>query len=61
MLAEGFPREVVLYFGSQTGTAEKFCTTLEQELNSMLSRYPSVPRSARVADLEEFKPETFVE
>jgi hypothetical protein len=28
-LPEGFPREVSFYFGSQTGTAEKFCTTLD--------------------------------
>ena len=36
-LPEGFPREIVFYFGSQTGTAEKFCTALEQEAHSIFS------------------------
>ena len=54
----GFPREVLFFYGSQTGTAEKFCQTLDQELHTFL---PS-GRSAHVVDCEEFKgPETFPE
>ena len=30
-----FPKELPIYFGSQSGTAEKFCCTLEEEAHSI--------------------------
>jgi NADPH-ferrihemoprotein reductase len=53
-----FPQEVVFYFGSQTGTAEKFCNTLDQEIVSIFEK-DGRKRSAKVIDFEEFKEETF--
>ncbi|CDW71895.1 nadph--cytochrome p450 reductase [Stylonychia lemnae] len=49
-----FPSEVVFYFGSQTGTAEKFCQTLDEELQKIKG-----VQTTRVIDFEEFKPEVF--
>lgn len=49
-----FPEEIVFYFGSQTGTAEKFCTILDKEITSVKGA-----RSARVIDFEDFNPDTF--
>ena len=63
-LPEGFPREIVFYFGSQTGTAEKFCTALEQEAHSIFSNQlngSGIQRQAKVLDLEDFKGDTFGE
>ncbi len=37
---QSFPQETVLYFGTQTGTAEKFCGVLEQELSSIFHSDP---------------------
>jgi NADPH-ferrihemoprotein reductase len=54
VLPSNFPNEVVFYFGSQTGTAEKFCSILEEEANKI-----SGIKSARVIDFEDFKPEVF--
>lgn len=32
-----FPNEVVFYYGTQTGTAEKFCGVLEQEAQTIFT------------------------
>ena len=56
---ENFPQEIVFYFGTQTGTAEKFCGTLEQEIQQFFNKDPSNQRVARVIDCEEFTPESF--
>jgi sulfite reductase alpha subunit-like flavoprotein len=48
-----FPSEVPIYFGSQTGTAEKFSGILEEEARKIGIENP------RAADFEEFDPETF--
>lgn len=49
-----FPEEVVFYFGSQTGTAEKFCQVLEEELNKIQG-----VQSTKVCDFEQFNVEEF--
>lgn len=48
-----FPNEVAIYFGSQTGTAEKFAGILEEEARKAGIENP------RVIDFEEYDPETF--
>jgi sulfite reductase alpha subunit-like flavoprotein len=54
MLAPSNFPEIALYFCSQTGTAEKFCNTIEEESNK-ISGMPG----ARVIDFEDFDPEVF--
>ena len=54
---DSFPNEVAFYFCSQTGTAEKFCQGLEQELNSILGT--STHRSLKIYDFEDFKEDVF--
>lgn len=50
-----FPSELVFYFGSQTGTAEKFCGYLQEEANKIgISQ-------TKVIDFEEFKPDVFAQ
>ena len=49
-----FPSEIVFYFGSQTGTAEKFATLLEGEAQKIKGI-----ESSKVMDFEDFKPEVF--
>jgi sulfite reductase alpha subunit-like flavoprotein len=51
VLPSNFPSELVLYFGSQTGTAEKFCVTLEEEANKLGIN------SVKVMDFENFNEE----
>lgn len=51
-----FPSEIVFYFGSQTGTAEKFCQILDEEANKIKGI-----QSSRVIDFEDFKPELFTQ
>jgi flavodoxin len=43
-----------LYFGSQTGTAERFCQTIEEEANKL------GVTTVKVVDLEDFNAETFL-
>jgi NADPH-ferrihemoprotein reductase len=47
-----FPQEIEIYFGSQTGTAEKFSRVLEEEASDM-------GVIAKVVDMEDFDKEEF--
>lgn len=49
---ENFPQEVEIYFGSQTGTAEKFSRILEEEGNDL-------GIIAKVVDMEDFDKDEF--
>lgn len=48
-----FPEEVVIYFGSQTGTAEKFANVLDEEAHKLHV-------NSKVVDLDKFAPEQFM-
>ena len=50
---DNFPQEVEIYFGSQTGTAEKFSRILEEEGNDL-------GIIAKVVDMEDFDKEEFI-
>lgn len=47
-----FPNELVIYYGSQTGNAEKFAHVLDEEAHTLHI-------NSRVVDLEKFNPEEF--
>jgi len=47
------PKELPIYFGSQSGTAEKFCQNLEEE-----AHFIGV-EGAKVVDFNNFNKETF--
>eukprot|EP00347_Sterkiella_histriomuscorum_P023964 403332775 len=49
-----FPKEVVFYFGSQSGTAEKFCQILDEEAQKIQG-----VQSTKVLDFEHFNVEEF--
>lgn len=49
---ENFPQEIEIYFGSQTGTAEKFARVLEEEVSDL----GVIPK---VVDMEDFDKEEF--
>lgn len=48
-----FPEEVTFYFGSQTGTAEKYCKALEEEASKIGIQSPIT------MDFEQFEADTF--
>ena len=52
-IPSNFPQEVEIYFGSQTGTAEKFARVLEEEAADL-------GVIAKVVDMEDFDKEEFV-
>ena len=47
-----FPQDVPIYYGSQTGTAEKFAQTLDEEAHTL-------GINSRVVDLDKFDAEEF--
>jgi NADPH-ferrihemoprotein reductase len=49
-----FPKNLHLYFGSQSGTAEKFCQTLEEEAK-LLGCFESI----KIINFEDFQPSIF--
>jgi len=60
VLPDGFPSQITIYFGTQTGTAEKFALTLESEANSIFENgLSSTSKQVRALDMEEFNGETF--
>lgn len=50
-LPGNFPKEVVFYYGSQSGTAEKYCNILDEELTKL------GVESTKVIDFEDFNPD----
>ncbi len=48
-----FPQEVVIYYGSQTGTAEKFANVLDEEAHKL-------QLTSRVVELDRFVAEEFL-
>lgn len=51
-IPDNFPQEVEIYFGSQTGTAEKFSKILEEEAQD-------IGINVKVVDMEDFDKEEF--
>ena len=47
-----FPEEVVIYYGTQTGNAEKMANCLDEEAHIL-------GINSKVVDLEKFTPEVF--
>ena len=50
---QDFPEETVIYFGSQTGTAEKFAHVLDEEAHLLKV-------NSRVVDFDKFSEEEFL-
>ena len=48
-----FPKQTLIYFGSQTGTAEKFAHVLDEEAHKLQVE-------SRVVDFDKFDPDEFL-